>query len=105
MQRVTVAEDFVGYPIVYADRVHDILTICLKADVKSLPPRGKLDLPGKLALALCNVSLALVPTALDIGFAYRAARTHVLNFLFPGPIFLTIRRVHQAAIVSHRKLR
>src|SRR5439155_19193740 len=69
------------------------------------PPRGKLDLPGKLALALCNVSLALVPTALDIGFAYRAARTHVLNFLFHRQIFLSNRRVKPAAILAHRKIR
>src|SRR5437867_3000051 len=104
MQRVTVAEDFVGYPIVYADRVHDILTICLKADVKSLPPCSKLYLPGKLALALSNVSFALVSATLDILVPYPAARADIGDLFFFRQVLLCNGGIEPAAVVAHREV-
>src|SRR5206468_499639 len=99
-----ISQDFVSRPVVDPDRVHDVLAVRLKADVKGLPPSGKLDLPCELALALCDVGLAPVAATFYVCLSYSAARADVYNLFFIRQVLLCNRGVESAAVVAHRKI-
>src|SRR5205807_1974380 len=72
--------------------------------IKSLPPCRKLYLPRKLALSLCDVSFALVSSALDIFVAYSAARADISHLFFFRQVLLCNGGIEPAAVVAHREV-
>src|SRR5215218_2885834 len=105
MEGMRVAKYFICNPVVYSDRIHNILPICLKAYVKSLPPCCKFDFPSKLALALCCVRLALVATALDFLLAYPPASVYVRKFSCICQQLLCYCCIEPPATAAHSKIR
>src|SRR5688572_12557945 len=105
MKWMRITNYFISDPIVYPDRVHDVLSVCLKAYVQSLPPRCKFNFPCKLALSPCYVRLALVTTALDFLFAYPASSAYVSNSSFIWQVLLRYCSIEPPAIATYWKIR
>src|SRR5215216_4506656 len=105
MKWMRINKYFICNPIVYPDRVHDVLPVCLKPYVYSLPPRCKFNFPCKFAFSPSYVRLTLVATALDFLFAYPAPSAYVSNSPIIWEVLLCYRSIEPPAIATYRKVR
>src|SRR5918997_4865301 len=105
MKWMRINKHFVCDPIIYSDRVHNILPIRLKAYVQSLPPCCKFNFPCKLTFCSGDVCLTLVATALDFLSTYPAPSAYISNSPIIWHVLLCYCSVEPSAIATYWKVR